>query len=87
MKPMNNTQTKITIAHDNISVKEIMHRYKLSYQTINHYTDLGLLSVLFKKGNARFYDRTLVEERLKAIGDLMKEGYGLRLIRKKIIGI
>jgi len=70
-----------------LSVKEIMKLYKLSYQTVNHYTDFGLLPVSEKKGNVRFYDRRLVERRMKKIRGLMQEGYSLRLIRKKLIGI
>ena len=70
-----------------ISAKEIMRKYNLSYQTINHYTNFGLLSVLVKNGNVRFYDRSLVGKRLNKIRQLIEEGYSLRLIRKKLIGI
>jgi DNA-binding transcriptional MerR regulator len=70
-----------------ISAKEIKNLYKITYQTVNHYTDLGLLSVTQKKGNVRFYDRGLVAKRLKEIQALAREGYSLRLIRKRIIGI
>ena len=63
-----------------------MSEYNISYQTVNHYTDLGLLPVLLKKGNARFYDKDAVKERLDKIKELMEEGYSLRLIRKKLIG-
>ena len=73
--------------HNILSVKDIMKRYKLSYQTVNHYTDFGLLPVSVKKGNVRFYDRRIIEKRMKKIRDLMGEGYSLRLIRKKLIGI
>jgi DNA-binding transcriptional MerR regulator len=76
-----NNQNKI------ISTKEIMSKYNLSYQTVNHYTDFGLLSVQTRIGNVRFYDRDLVEERMKKIRKLIEEGYSLRLIRKKLIGI
>ncbi|MFH1752963.1 MAG: helix-turn-helix domain-containing protein [Candidatus Omnitrophota bacterium] len=69
------------------SVKEIMTKFKLSYQTVNHYTDFGLLPVPQKKGNVRFYDRRLVHRRLKKIKEMLGEGYSLRLIRKKLIGI
>ena len=70
-----------------ISTKEIMSKYNISYQTVNHYTDFGLLPVQTKIGNARFYDRDLVEKRMKKIRELMGDGYSLRLIRKKLIGI
>lgn len=78
---------KDTSQNKMISVKEIMSKYNISYQTINHYTDFGLLPVQTKIGNARFYDRDLVEERLKKVWELIGEGYSLRLIRKKLIGI
>ena len=70
-----------------ISAKEIVNRYSISYQSVNHYTDLGLLPVAFKIRNVRFYDKAVVERRLKKIKELMKEGYSLRLIRKRLIGI
>ena len=70
-----------------ISAKEIIDKYSLSYQTVNHYTDFGLLPVAFKKGNVRFYDRNIIDTRLKKISELTEEGYSLRLIRKKLLGI
>ena len=70
-----------------MSAKEIIDKYSLSYQTVNHYTDFGLLPVTFKKSNVRFYDRNTVDARLKKISELMEEGYSLRLIRKKLLGI
>jgi DNA-binding transcriptional MerR regulator len=73
--------------HKVLSVKDIMKKYKLSYQTVNHYTDFGLLQVSLKKGNTRFYDRRILETRIKKIKELIEEGYSLRLIRKKLIGI
>jgi DNA-binding transcriptional MerR regulator len=70
-----------------LSVKDIMKKYNLSYQTINHYTDFGLLPVLIKKGNVRFYDKCIVENRMKEIRKMMGEGYSLRLISRKLIGV
>lgn len=70
-----------------ISAKDISKTYQITYQTVNHYTDLGLLPVAGKKGNVRFYNSPVVEKRLKEIKGLAKEGYSLRLIRKKLIGI
>jgi DNA-binding transcriptional MerR regulator len=70
-----------------ISAKDISATYSITYQTVNHYTDLGLLPVAGKKGNARFYNNAIVGRRLKEIKDLAREGYSLRLIRKKIVGI
>lgn len=81
MAKKNNRQNKA------LSVREIMKKYKLTYQTINHYTDFGLLPVALKKGNVRFYDKNIVEKRLKKIKKLTEEGYSLHLIRKRLIGI
>lgn len=68
-------------------VKDIMRAYGLSYQTVNHYTDFGLLPVFVKKGNVRFYDKRIVGERMKTIRQLMGEGYSLRLICKKLANV
>ncbi len=73
--------------HRMISAKEIVSVFGITYQTVNHYTDFGLLPVRRKTGNTRFYDRGIVASRLKAIRDLIGEGYSLRLIRKRLIGI
>ena len=73
--------------HKMLSVKDIMRKYKLSYQTVNHYTDFGLLQVSMKRGNTRFYERRILDKRIKKIKALIEEGYSLRLIRKKLIGI
>jgi len=70
-----------------LTVKEIMQGYNLTYQTVNHYTDFGLLPIALKKGNVRFYDKDIVEERLKKIKELAGQGYSLSLIRKQLIGI
>ena len=70
-----------------IPAKEIVEKYNISYQTVNHYTNFGLFTVLIKKGNVRFYDEEEIKERLEKISEYMREGYPLRLIRKKIIGI
>ncbi len=70
-----------------ISAQDIMKQYRISYQTVNHYTDFGLLPVSAKRGNVRFYDRKIISQRMKKIRMLMEEGYSLRLIRKKLLGI
>ena len=69
-----------------VSVKEIMDKYGVSYQTVNHYTDFGLLPVRVKKGNVRLYDKSAVKTRLKKIRKLAGEGYSLRLIRRQLLG-
>jgi DNA-binding transcriptional MerR regulator len=70
-----------------ITVKEISKVYSISYQILNRYSDAGLLSVAFKKGNVRYFDRKLVARRLSQISTLAREGYSLMLIRKKLVGI
>ena len=73
--------------HKMISAKDLMSRYKVTYQTVNHYTNFGLLPMVAKIGNVRFYQKGLAIKRLRQIRNLMEEGYSLRLIRKKLIGI
>jgi len=70
-----------------VSAKHIMGKFNVSYQTVNHYTDCGLLPVSAKVGNVRLYNKTVVEKRLKKVKELVEEGYSLRLIRKRLVGI
>jgi DNA-binding transcriptional MerR regulator len=70
-----------------ISAKDIMGKFKITYQTVNHYTDFGLLPLVYKKGNVRYYDYAQVRDRLPRITRLAREGYSLRLIRKKLLGV
>ena len=66
--------------------KDIVARHNISYPTVTHYTNLGLFTVVDKKGNKRLYDEEEVRNRLGRIRGLMKKGYPLRLIREEIIG-
>ena len=70
-----------------MSATEIIREFQITYQAVNHYTNLGLLDVVTKNGNARMYDRVEVKRRLLEITRLVKEGYPLRLIRKKMTGV
>jgi DNA-binding transcriptional MerR regulator len=70
-----------------ISAKEISNKHNITYQTVNHYTDFALLPVITKKGNVRFYNSNLVDKRFKKIKSLIAQGYSLRLIRKKLVGV
>jgi DNA-binding transcriptional MerR regulator len=72
---------------DHVSAAEIVKKYGLTYQAVNHYTNLGLLEVVTKSGNARMYARAKVKTRIAKIFKLVGEGYSLRLIRKKLIGV
>ena len=69
------------------TAKEITRKYGVSYQSLNRFTDVGLLTVMLKKGNIRYYNRAQVKKRLKQISGLMQEGYSFLLIRKKLVGI
>ena len=69
-----------------ISAQDIIKKYKITYQTINHYTNFNLLHVVTKKGNVRLYDEEQIRIRLVKISRLMGEGYPLRLISKKLNG-
>ena len=68
-----------------ITAKEIMREFDVSYQIVNHYTNFGLLPVVIKKANIRYYDRDTIKGRLKKIRELMQQGYSLSLIRKKLV--
>lgn len=70
-----------------ISAQDIVKRFNISYQTVNHYTDFGLLRVAFKESNIRFYKKNEVKARLAKIAKLAREGYSLHLIRRKLIGL
>ena len=70
-----------------ISAKEITQEFNVTYQTVNHYTDFGLLPVSAKIGNVRMYERGVVEKRMRQIREFANEGYSLRLIRKRLIGV
>ena len=70
-----------------ITAKEIVSKFNVSFQTVNHYTNFGLLSVVARKGNVRMYDETEVKNNLAKISKLANEGYSLCLIRKKLIRI
>jgi DNA-binding transcriptional MerR regulator len=65
-----------------ISAKEISEKFKLPYPTVNHYTNLGLFSVVKRKGNVRLYREREVKKRLDKISRWKDEGYPLRLILK-----
>lgn len=65
-----------------ISSPEIVAKYKISYQTLNYYTNLGLFHAVNKRGNKRYYAEKEIKGRLTRIQSLKNEGYPLRLIRK-----
>jgi DNA-binding transcriptional MerR regulator len=61
-----------------IAAKELIQKYNLTYQTVNHYTNLGLFDVVTKKGNVRLYDETVIAERMSKITQFINAGLPLR---------
>ena len=72
--------------HSLVTANDIVRRHGLSYQTLNYYTNLGLLSVVKRNGNERLYDDRRVEQQLEAVAQLKSEGYPLRLITRMLAG-
>lgn len=70
-----------------ITAKEIRDKFNIPYSKINHYTDLGLFSIVRKDGNKRIYDLGEVETCYRKISRLASAGYPLGLIRKKLLGL
>ena len=68
-----------------ITAKDISKKFKVAYPTINHYTNLGFLSIVKREGNKRLYSGREVKRRLELISKMVNEGYPLRLIRRKLV--
>ncbi|MDD5439901.1 MAG: MerR family transcriptional regulator [Candidatus Omnitrophica bacterium] len=66
-----------------ITTKDVVQRYKVSYQTLNYYTNLGFFNIVERRGNKRMYDALEIRQKLDNIRDLKNQGYPLRLIIKK----
>ena len=69
-----------------ITAEDISKKFKVAYPTINHYTNLGFLSIVKREGNKRLYSGKEVKRRLELISKMVNEGYPLRLIRRKLVG-
>jgi DNA-binding transcriptional MerR regulator len=67
-----------------LTASDIIERYRLSYQTLNYYTNLGLLRVAKRDGHQRLYDGRDVQRNLQAVARLKDEGYPLRLISRML---
>mgnify|MGYP001557992576 CR=1 FL=1 len=63
-----------------LTPQEISRRFNISYQTINYYTNLGLLVVRKKQRNSRLYDPREVRKAIDKVGEMKNQGYSLRLI-------
>ncbi len=69
-----------------VTAVEVARRFHLSYQTVNYYTNLGLLVTARKRGNHRLYHARDTTDRLKRIESLKHEGYPLKLISRVLGG-
>ncbi|MBI2496298.1 MAG: MerR family transcriptional regulator [Candidatus Omnitrophica bacterium] len=67
-----------------LSAVELVQKFRISYQTLNHYTNLGLLRNATRKGIRRFYREDDVRRRLRTIKALQGKGYPLRLISERL---
>jgi len=68
-----------------ISAQEVSKKFNISYQLVNYYTNIGLLSVSAIRGNRRFYDSDKAIKTFKKIKDLRRQGYPLRVIRNELL--
>ena len=57
-----------------VTAHQIVQRYGLSYQTLNYYTNLGLLHVVKRHGTERLYNAQDVGRQLQAVGRLRCSG-------------
>ncbi len=69
-----------------IRSKEIVEKFDITYPTLTNYTNLGLFTVVDKKGNKRLYEEEEIKERLPRIKEMITQGYSLRLIRNTLSG-
>ncbi len=67
-----------------ISAVALVKKLDISYQTLNYYTNIGLLEMAGRKGRTRFYNEDDVVDRLERIKALQNKGYTLRLINEAI---
>ncbi len=74
----NTSQTKLLTAY------EVADRFALSYQTVNYYTNIGLLHWSKREGNRRLYEPGSVKKRLQQVQTLKDRGFPLKLIQQLI---
>lgn len=67
-----------------LSALELVRKFGISYQTLNHYTNLGLTKNSTRKGLRRFYREADVRRRLRMVKALQSKGYTLRLIAERL---
>jgi len=69
-----------------LSALEVSKKFNLSYQTLNYYTNLGLLHSVKRQQNKRFYLEHEVRARLDKINELKNKGYPLKIIAQMVNG-
>ena len=67
-----------------ISSKEVVEKFGISYPMLTHYTNIGLLHMVAKRGNRRLYDPEEIKSRIPKIKEMVNEGYSLRLVVKQL---
>ena len=67
---------------DEITAIDLVKQFNISYQTLNHYTNFGLLNAVKKRGlgNKRLYRESEVRKNLNRIDELKSKGYPLKII-------
>ena len=67
---------------DIMTAMDVVHKFNISYQTLNHYTNFGLLNAVKKRGlgNKRLYSNSEVTDNLERIDELKEKGYPLKII-------
>ena len=65
-----------------LTALDVVKKFNISYQTLNHYTNFGLLSAIKKRGlgNKRLYQESEVKKNLNKIDELKGKGYPLKII-------
>ncbi len=67
-----------------ITSLEIVNKLGITYQTLCHYTNIGLLNVAERQNNKRLYDKEEVAWRLEKIKELRAKDYSLKSIRNEL---
>ncbi|MCP4649081.1 MAG: MerR family transcriptional regulator [PVC group bacterium] len=67
---------------DIMTAMDVVKEFNISYQTLNHYTNFGLLNAVKKRGlgNKRLYAASEVKNNLQRIDQLKEKGYPLKII-------
>ena len=71
---------------DVLTAQDVVKKFSISYQTLNHYTNFGLLNAVKRRGlgNKRLYTESEVRKNLNKIDELKTKGYPLKAIAQII---